>query len=175
MYNLVKENGIKINWKSGSASVCNKLNTISSGVQTIPPQYLEEIAYILDENGSNFETVPHGTYEVEINKMQLKKSKKGDPMLSIWFKILNGQYKGGLIFYNQVLNTGFGLHNANEMLRSLDSGVEIEFVNFKQYHNMILDVYEAVKGNLEFALKYTENSKNKDFSNYEITDVFEVE
>ena len=47
--NLVKENGIKINWKSGSASVCNKLNTISSGVQTIPHQYLEEITIILDE------------------------------------------------------------------------------------------------------------------------------
>lgn len=124
------------------------------------------------ENGGNFEAVPHGTYEVEINKMELKKSKKGDPMLSIWFKILNGQYKGSLIFYNQVLTSGFGLHNANEMLRSLDSGVDIEFVNFKQYHNMLLDIYEAVNGNLEYALKYTENSKNKDFSDYKITDVF---
>ncbi|MDY4823226.1 MAG: DUF669 domain-containing protein, partial [Candidatus Onthovivens sp.] len=75
-------------------SVCNKLNTISSGVQIIPPQYLEEIAYILDENGGNFEAVPHGTYEVEVNKMELKKSKKGDPMLSIWFKIINGPHKG---------------------------------------------------------------------------------
>ena len=40
---------------------------------------------------------------------------------------------------------------------------------------MILDIYEAVNGNLEYALKYTENSKNKDFSDYKITDVFEVE
>lgn len=127
------------------------------------------------ENSGNFETVPHGTYEVEINKMELKKSKKGDPMLSIWFKIINGSHKGNLIFYNQVLTTGFGLHNANEMLRSMDSGVDIEFVNFKQYNNMLLDVYEAVNGQLEYALKYTENAKNKDFSDYEITDVFDVE
>lgn len=111
----------------------------------------EEIMIIISITlNKDDETVPHGTYEVEVNKMELKKSKKGDPMLSIWFKILNGQYKGGLIFYNQVLNTGVGLHNANEMLRSLDSGVEIKFVNFKQYHNMILDVYEAVKGNLDY-------------------------
>ena len=96
-------------------------------------------------------------------------------MLSIWFKIINGPHKGSLIFYNQVLSSGFGLHNANEMLRSLDSGVEVEFVNFKQYHNMLLDIYEAVNGNLEYALKYTENAKNKDFSDYEITDVFDVE
>lgn len=127
------------------------------------------------ENGGNFEAVPHGTYEVKVNKMELKKSKKGDPMLSIWFKILTGEHKGSLIFYNQVLTTGFGLHSANEMLRSLDTDVNVEFVNFKQYHNMILDIYEAVDGNLEYALKYTENSKNKDFSDYEITDVFEVE
>lgn len=127
------------------------------------------------ENGSNFETVPHGTYEVEVNKMELKKSKKGDPMLSIWFKIINGPHKGSLIFYNQVLTTGFGLHNANEMLRSLDTDVDVEFVNFNQYHEMLLDIYEAVNGQLEFALKYTENSKNKDFSDYEITDVFYVE
>lgn len=111
----------------------------------------EEIMMIISITlNKDDETVPHGTYEVEVNKMQLEKSKKGHPKLSIWFKILNGQYKGSLIFYNQVLNTGFGLHNANEMLRSLDSGVEIKFVNFKQYHNMILDVYEAVKGNLDY-------------------------
>ena len=127
------------------------------------------------ENGGDFKEVPHGKYEVKVDKLELKKSKKGDPMLSIWFKILNGEYKGSLIFYNQVLTTGFGLHNANEFLRSLDSGIEIEFVNFKQYHAMLLDILEAVDGNLEFALDYRENSKNKDFSTYEITDVFDAE
>lgn len=127
------------------------------------------------ENGGDFKEVPHGTYEVEVNKMELKKSKKGDPMLTIWFKILNGPNKGSLIFYNQVLTTGFGIHNANEFLRSMDSGVEIEFKNFKQYHDMILDIYEAVDGKLEFALKYSENAKNSQFSDYEITDVFDVE
>ena len=100
--------------------------------------------YLLTKQGCEMVVVPHGTYEVEVNKMELKKSKKGDPMLSIWFKIINGQHKGSLIFYNQVLTSGFGLHNANEMLRSLDSGVEVEFVNFKQYYEMLLDIYESV-------------------------------
>lgn len=126
-----------------------------------------------ENGGGDFKEVPHGKYEVEVNKLELKKSKKGDPMLSLWFKILAGEYKGSLIFYNQVMNQGFGVHNANEFLRSLDSGVEVEFVNFKQYHGMLLDVNEAIDGNLEFALDYQENSKNKDFSTYKILDVFE--
>lgn len=123
--------------------------------------------------GGDFKEVPQGTYEVEVNKLELKKSKKGDPMLSIWFKILTGEYKGSIIFYNQVMSQGFGIHNANEMLRSLDSGVEIEFVNFKKYHAMLLDVLEAVEGNLEFALEYGQNSKG--FNTYKITDVFDKE
>lgn len=125
--------------------------------------------------GGDFKEVPHGKYEVEVNKLELKKSKKGDPMLSIWFKILTGEYKGSLIFYNQVLNNGFGIHNANEFLRSMDTDVEIEFVSYKQYHGMLLDVLEAIEDKLEFALEYQENSKNKDFSTYEIIDVFDKE
>ncbi|WP_346890721.1 DUF669 domain-containing protein [Clostridium sp. UBA3887] len=123
--------------------------------------------------GGDFKEVPLGTYEVEVNKLELKKSKKGDPMLSVWFKILTGEYKGSLIFYNQVMTQGFGIHNANEMIRSLDSGVDIEFTNFKKYHEMLLDVLEAVEGTLEYALEYGEN--NKGYNTYKIIDVFDKE
>lgn len=121
--------------------------------------------------GGDYKEVPLGTYEVEVNKLELKKSKKGDPMLSIWFKIIAGEYKGSLIFYNQVMSQGFGIHNANEMLRSLDSGVEVEFTNFKKYHGMLLDIVESIEGNLEYALEYGEN--NKGYNTYKITAVFE--
>lgn len=143
--------------------------------KNIDTEGLKKDAQEAKENGGDFKEVPHGEYEVEINKLELKESKKGDPMLSIWFKILTGDYKGSLIFYNQVLTTGFGIHKSNEFLRSLDSGVEITFNNFTQYHEMLLDVFEAVNGNLEFALKYSENTKNSNFSDYEIRDVFDVE
>lgn len=126
-------------------------------------------------NGGDFKEVPHGDYEVEVNKLEPKVSKKGDPMLSIWFKILSGEYKGSLIFYNQVLSNGFGLHKANEMLRSLDSGVEVKFENFNQYQNLLMDIAEAIDGKLEYALSYTANKKNPKFSEYEIKDIFEVE
>ncbi|WP_097026151.1 DUF669 domain-containing protein [Clostridium peptidivorans] len=119
-----------------------------------------------------FKEVPVGQYEVKVNKMELTESKKGSPMLTIWFKILAGEYEGSLIFYNQVLSTGFGIHNANEMLKSLGTDTEVKFDNFKQYNDTILDVHEAVEGKLEFALDYSKN--NKGYNVYKITDVYEV-
>ncbi|MBU3107167.1 DUF669 domain-containing protein [Clostridium gasigenes] len=124
-----------------------------------------------ENGGGNFKEVPVGKYEVEVNKLQLVKSKKGDPMLSIWFKILAGEFKGSTIFYNQVMSQGFGIHNANNMLKSLESEIDIEFTNFKKYHSMLLDVLEAIEGNLEFALEYGVNAKG--YNTYEIVDVFE--
>ena len=79
------------------------------------------------ENGGNREEVPHGDYEVAINKLELKKSNAGNPMVSVWFKVLAGNHKGQLIFMNQVITQGFQIHIANEFLRSLNTGLGIEF------------------------------------------------
>ncbi|MBE6066138.1 MAG: DUF669 domain-containing protein [Clostridium lundense] len=124
------------------------------------------------DGNMEFKEVPVGQYEVRVTKMELTESKKGSPMLTIWFKILAGEYEGSLIFYNQVLSTGFGIHNANEMMKSFETNVDVKFENFKQYNDVILDVHEAAEGKLEFALDYSKN--NKGFNVYKITDVYEV-
>lgn len=118
-----------------------------------------------------FKEVPEGRYEVSIEKMELKESKTGKPMLSVWLKVITGEYEGSIIFYNQVLHTGYGIHNANEFLRSLDSGVDVTFDSFKQYNSLISDVHEAIDGNLEYDLEYGKNKKG--FSTYKIVDIFE--
>jgi hypothetical protein len=125
------------------------------------------------ENGASFKEVPHGDYEVGVDKMELTASKAGDPMVSIWFKVLTGEFKGSRIFYNQVVTQGFQIHLVDELLRSMDTGVDIEFKTYKQYGNLLMDVLEAIDGKLEFALKYGEGKKG--FSTYEITEVFDVE
>lgn len=127
------------------------------------------------ENGvGNYKEVPHGTYEVSVEKMELVESKKGDPMVTIWFKIVSdGEYKGSLIFFNQVVTQGFQIHIVDELLRSMDTDVNVEFVTYNQYGTMLMDVFEAVNGNLEFALDYGEGKKG--FSTYEITQVFELD
>ena len=139
----------------------------------------KDVAEAAQNSGSgNYEDVPHGTYEVSVKQMELKASKKGDPMVSIWFKVVDGPHKNGIIFFNQVITQGFQIHIVNELLRKLveeaADAPEIEFQSYKQYSNLILDVFEITDG-FEYGLKYTANSKNKDFSDYEITEVFTLE
>lgn len=127
-----------------------------------------------EENGQNYEEVPVGTYEVKIEKMELTASKKGDPMFSCWFKILNGEWKNHLIFINQLLKEGFHFHIVNQFLRSLETGKEIVFDTFEQYGNLIYDVKEEVeKQRLEYALEY--GKKDGKYSTFKITEIFEPE
>ena len=126
------------------------------------------------ENFGEFKEVPLGEYEVRVNRMELTTSKKGDPMLAIRFKILNGPFKNSLVFYNQVLTLGFQIHMANEMLRSFDTGIEIpsEFKGYSALNELILDVSEEIDAQgLEYALKYDENKKG--YKTFEIMEVFE--
>ena len=123
------------------------------------------------DNNREFEKVPHGEYEVKIDKMELKASKKGDPMVSIWFTILEGKYKKSKLFLNQVITQGFQIHIVNELLKSMGTDLAIEFVDYKQYADLLLDVAEECDANkLEFALKYEDN---KGYDKFTITEVFE--
>lgn len=126
-----------------------------------------------EQNGSvTYEEVPEGKYEVKIDKMELKESKKGDPMFSAWFKILEGDYKNQLIFMNQVITQGFQIGIVDDFIRSLDVIEDVKFENYSQYNNMIMDAKEAVDTQgLEFLLNYSKN--NKGFSKFEIEEVYE--
>ena len=132
----------------------------------------EGIKQARENGGGDYEEVPQGTYEVAVEKIELRESKKGDPMVSIWFKIIAGRYKNSIIFYNQVINQGFQIHLCNELLKSLDTGVNVEFDSYAQYNEVLMDVAEGTK-TLEYALKYGENKKG--FPTYEITEVFEAQ
>lgn len=127
---------------------------------------------IEDSANNDFKEVPHGSYEVAITKLELGESKKGDPMVKVWFKILTGEYRNSLIFMNQVITQGFQIHIVDDFLRSLETDIDIHFESYSQYNELLLDVFEAVEDKLEFALKYGEN---KGFNTFEITEVFEVE
>ena len=122
------------------------------------------------KNGNTRREVPHDTYEVEINKLELGKSKKGDPMFSCWFKILAGEYKGSLIFMNQI-----GI--VDEFLRSLmsemDAPIPVQFQTYNQYNNLIMDIMEAIDGNYEYSLEYGENKKG--FNTFKIKETYVLE
>ena len=131
----------------------------------------KDIAEASQNTGGDYKEVPHGKYEVAVEQMELKASKKGDPMVSIWFRIVDGSYKNSIIFFNQVVTQGFQIHIVNELLRKMTVEMEdapvVEFKTYKQYGNLIMDIHEAIDGNFEFALDYKEGKKG--FNTYETT------
>lgn len=132
----------------------------------------------IDGENRTYKEVEPGEYEVSVEQMEVKESSKGDPMVSIWFKIVsNGKYKGSMIFMNQVITKGFQVNIVNKILRAMTEACsdapEIEFKTYKEYAELVMDVHEAISGNFEYALKYGKN--NKGFNTFEISEVFVLE
>ena len=126
----------------------------------------------LKNNSGDYPEIEAGEYVVKVEKMELKESSKGDPMLSIMFRILEGEHKKACIFYNQVLNLPFQIVNANKLLESMETDVEIVFNgDYSCYNNTVLDVFEAAE-NLEFLLDYGEN--NKGYKTFKILEVYDA-
>ena len=134
----------------------------------------KDIAEAEKSGGSgNYEEVPTGTYEVKIEKMEIKESKKGDPMFFCQFRILQGNFKNSYMFMNQVITQGFQIGQVNKFLRALDAVDEVEFKSYGQYNDLILDIMEEIDGKLEFLVEFKKS--RKDFPIYEIKEVYEVE
>lgn len=130
-----------------------------------------------NEGSADYKEVPTGSYEVAITKLELTETKKtGKPMVSCWMKIVSeGDYKGQMIFMNQVVTQGFQFHIMNEFLRSLVESLDIkvEFKSYSQYAELLMDIAEAVDGSFEYGLEYGENKKG--YNTFKIVDVFEIE
>ena len=126
-----------------------------------------------EKNGTgNYEKVPYDTYIVKVEKLELSVTKESNkPKLVVWFKIVEGEHKNKLIFMNQILTGAFLIHKSNEFLRSLDSGINVNFESFSQYNDLILDVHEKITAEkLEYQLEYGQD-KNK-YDTFNIIDVF---
>jgi hypothetical protein len=138
----------------------------------------KDIQEAAQNGGGNFKEVPHGKYEVSIEKMELKATKKGDPMVSVWMKIVgDGEFKGSLIFMNQVITQGFQIHIVNEFLRSLIEecvdAPEVEFKSYSQYAGLLMDIHEQIAESFEYAVDYGVTKKG--FDTFEITEIYALE
>ena len=125
------------------------------------------------ENGGDFKEVPHDTYEVQVEKLELGMSKSDKPMIKIWYKILDGDYKNSKIFHNQLVDTGQKIHIAKQLLDSFSEGDRpIEFETYQQYAEDIEELKEYIDDNkLEYSLEYGKNKNGYD--TYKILEVFE--
>ena len=134
----------------------------------------KDIAEADKGNLGDYPEVPIGTYEVKVEKMELKESSKGDPMVSIWFRILKGDFENSMLFMNQVITQGFQISQMNRFLKSMEAVDDsaVEFKDYGQYNDLLMDIFEAVDENLEFLLEYKHNKKG--YSVYSILEVYDI-
>lgn len=119
----------------------------------------------------DFVDVPNGEYVIDIEKMEIKETKNGDKlMFAVQAKIKEGEYENRKIFFNRVItgNTSPNWTDAkaiksvcswiNGLLPEDDPGVE--FVNYSDFADQILDVFQSIQGYIEVLVDYKAGNFN---------------
>lgn len=126
-----------------------------------------------------FEDVPKGTYICSLEKMELGATKSGGkPMFTMSMKILEGEHKGRLIFFNRVIygNTSEKWTDAKAIasvitiLEKFETETKPEFINYSSFADNILDIYEELQGKVEVEIDYDAKS----FNSISIKEIYDV-
>ena len=120
---------------------------------------------------TDFEDVQAACSWDSIDKMEIKETKAGDKlMFAVSAKIKEGEFKGRLLFFNRVIlgNSSPKWTDAqaiksvitwvNKMVAEGDAPVE--FINYPDFEEQILDVYQSVKDSIEIEMDWKAKSFN---------------
>lgn len=119
--------------------------------------------------------LPVGKYEVSIEKLQITETPWNTSQLSCWFKVLVGDYEGQMAFCNIGLTSAYGIVNAKNLLKSFESGLDVQFVDFVQFGNLVDQIYNTINGKKEYLVELYETvSKGKTYTNYKVEKVFDI-
>ena len=130
----------------------------------------DELSKSIEEakkNSSDYPEVEKGMYLVKLHKLELSTTKDNRPMVKGQFKILEGKFKGQLIFYNRVI---YGTKNDGNMIASVlgflnklepseDVG-QVVFNSYTQFADLLLDIAEDCADALEYEVNYTPDDFN---------------
>ena len=137
-------------------------------------QFANIDAKALNEQANNlsdadFEEVPNGKYEVSLDSLELKESKKGFPMMAARFTILEGAFKNRKVFMNQLVLMGndkdaFRVHTCNVFLRSLAStlSTKVAFEGLDAYDFLISSIATEC-ANAEYLLELGDHNGFRTF------------
>ena len=126
---------------------------------------------VQDAPDTNFTDVPDGEYIVGIEKMEIKTTKAGDKlMFAVQAKIKEGDQANRMIFFNRVISgnksqkwtDGMAIKSVCTWVNQLlaDDEEPIEFVNYSDLADQILDVFQAIQGVIEVAVDYKADAFN---------------
>lgn len=141
---------------------------------------LEELQKEVDEaKETDFVDVPDDTYVVSIEKMEIKLTKAQDKlMFAAQFKIKEGEYANRMIFFNRVIsgNTSPKWTDARAIksvitwLSKLETEVEPEFINYGDFADCVLDIFQEVQNTVEIEVDY----KADNFNSVTIKEVYDL-
>lgn len=134
---------------------------------------------VQETDDSQFADVPDGEYEVGFDSLEIKPTKKKDKlMFSAQCSILDGDQKGRKIFFNRVIsgNTSPKWTNAQAIksvctwLDKLETETVPEFINYSDFAECVLDIFQEVQGKVGAAVTY----KADDFNPITINEAFDM-
>lgn len=139
--------------------------------------------------GDGLET-PAGNYVAKIEKMELGATKDGRPMFKVMLRVIEAgeaatdevieylshfKNKKPCLFMNRVL---YGTKNDANMINSvigwlekLEAGIDLEFKNYSQFSDLVLDIFEEVADAVELDVEYDPEA----FNSISILEVFDAE
>lgn len=127
-----------------------------------------------------FDDLSAGTYVVTIEKMEIKETNAGDKlMFAVQCKITEGEQKGRMIFFNRVItgnktsdkwNDGKAIKSVVTWLDKLETETVPEFINYGDFAECVLDIFQEVQGAIELEVEYD----GKKFNPISIKQVFDI-
>lgn len=135
--------------------------------KTVDLKQLKKDAEEIKKNGGTgeYNEVPAGAYVAKCERLEIRATKDGRPMLSSMFRIVKGDQKKRCIFMNRVL---YGTKNDANMIASALGWIEslepeidapIVFENYDQFADLVMDVAEDIS-ELEYEVDYDETEFN---------------
>lgn len=138
------------------------------------------------KNAKEYEDVPNGDYIVSVDKMEVKTTKAGDKlMFAVQMSIKENSdgsksnQKGRKIFFNRVIsgnrvseswNDGKAIKSVITWLDKLETDLIPEFVNYSDFAELVLDIFQEIQGKVELDVTY----KASDFNPVSINDVYDI-
>ena len=131
----------------------------------------------IKKNGGTgeYKKIEEGEYHGKFEKLEIKETKDGRPMLSAMFRITEGEFKKSCLFMNRVL---YGTKNDANMIASAEGWLDslepsddigaVIFEDYDQFADLVLDIAEDIA-----ALEYDVDYDPEAFNSISINEVYE--
>ena len=116
--------------------------------------------------------VSDGIYRIEIMDMVVKQSKRGNWMIQVGYKILNGKYENSVLWSFFVIRQSNILVN-NAFLKSLGTLIPIECTSITQYQKLVDDIFITIRGDKEYDAELTTSING--FTSIKIIKSYDIE